>query len=138
MPSPASRPTDRPAARPDHRPRIGALGERLARRHLERRGFAILEHGLRTRWGEIDLIAHDGRTLVFCEVKTRRATTAEVAPWTSLHERKQQQVRRLASAWLATERRDRPPAEEVRFDAIAVLVDERDRLLRLDHLEGAF
>lgn len=124
---------DRPV---DHRPALGALGERLAREHLERLGYATIETRARTRWGEIDLIAHDGRTLVFCEVKARRAT-GSASPWTSLHWRKQHQVRRLAAAWLA-ERRQRPPAIDIRFDAIGVLIDRRGRLVRLDHLEGAF
>ena len=52
----------------DRRQRLGSTGERLAAEHLERRGFAILERNYRTRWGELDLIAFDGRVLVFCEV----------------------------------------------------------------------
>ena len=57
----------------DLRQRLGSAGERLAAEHLERRGFEIVERNYRTRWGELDLIAFDGRVLVFCEVKTRRA-----------------------------------------------------------------
>src|SRR3954447_9313516 len=57
----------------DLRHSLGAVGERLAAEHLERRGFEILERNFRTRWGELDLVAYDGRVLAFCEVKTRRA-----------------------------------------------------------------
>ena len=47
-------------------------------------------------------------------------------------------LRRLAVAWLSEQRDDRPTAREIRFDAIGVTVDARDRLLRLDHLEAAW
>ncbi|MGX6448521.1 YraN family protein [Patulibacter sp. S7RM1-6] len=120
----------------DLRPTVGRHGEQLAREHLERRGFSILEERARTRWGEIDLVAHDGRTIVFCEVKTRVSRGAAV-PWSSLHERKRRQVRRLAAAWLA-DHPERPTGRDVRFDAVAVVLAPDGRLRRLDHVEGAF
>ena len=49
----------------DPRHALGRLGEQLAATHLERLGFAILARNARTRYGEIDLIAFDGHTLVF-------------------------------------------------------------------------
>jgi len=133
---PSADPSTPEPRRADPRIAVGRHGEDLAARHLERRGFAILERRARTRWGEIDLVAHDGRTIVFCEVKTRIARGGGT-PWTSLHEAKQRQVRRLAAAWLA-ERRERPPAEDLRFDAIGVVLDPVGRLVRLDHVEAAF
>ncbi|CAB4905809.1 unannotated protein [freshwater metagenome] len=122
--------------RPDHRPGVGRLGERFAREHLERLGYVVLAERARTRWGEIDLVVHDGRTIVFCEVKARIARGG-AAPWASLHDRKRRQVRRLAAAWLS-ETTDRPTGRDVRFDAVGVLVDEAGRLVRLDHIEAAF
>ncbi len=121
----------------DPRNGLGALGERLAAEHLTRRGFRILERNYRTRWGELDIVAFDGRTLAFCEVKTRRLTHAGRTPFESIHPRKRLRVRRMASAWLA-DRRDHPGAERLRFDAVAVVVDAADRLVALEHLEGAF
>jgi putative endonuclease len=121
---------------PDHRPAVGRAGERYAREHLERLGFVVLATRARTRWGEIDLIVHDGRYIVFCEVKARIARGSGT-PWASLHERKRRQVRRLAAAWLA-DTRERPTGRDVRFDAIGVLVDASGGLVRLDHLEAAF
>ncbi|WP_372789489.1 YraN family protein [Paraconexibacter sp.] len=117
----------------DHRQRLGRLGEDLAAAHLERLGFAIVARNHRTRHGEIDLIACDERTLVICEVKTRRGAGR---PWDSLHERKRAQVRRMAAAYLAAVH-DRPRAAEIRLDAIGVVVDAADRLVALEHLEGA-
>jgi putative endonuclease len=51
---------------------LGKHGEDLACRELRRRGYAVLARRYRTRWGEIDIVARDGDTLVFVEVKTRR------------------------------------------------------------------
>ncbi|PTL55391.1 YraN family protein [Paraconexibacter algicola] len=117
----------------DLRQRLGRTGETYAAEHLERLGYAIVARNHRTRHGEIDLVACDGHTLVICEVKTRRGTGS---PWDSLHDRKRRQVRRMASAYLAGDH-DRPRVPAVRIDAIGVVLDSRDRLVRLEHLEGA-
>ena len=118
----------------DPRQHLGRLGEQLAAEHLERLGHTIVCRNHRTRFGEIDLIACDGETLVFCEVKTRRGRGE---PWDALHEAKRAQVRRMARAYL-TEATDRPRTQLVRFDAIGVVIDLRGRLTRLEHLEDAF
>jgi putative endonuclease len=123
-------------ARTDPRHHLGRLGEALAAEHLERLGFEILDRNYRTRHGELDLVAFDGRTLVFCEVKTRRATKAAV-PWDALGNSKRLQVRRMAASWLA-HRAGRPYAADLRFDAVGITFDPAGRLLALDHLEGAF
>lgn len=121
----------------DARRRIGAIGEQLAAEHLSRRGLTILERNFRTREGEIDIVAADRRTIVFCEVKTRVGPHRDRDPLESVHRRKQAQVRRLARHWLAA-RPQHPHASELRFDAIGVTIDAAGRLLRLDHLEAAF
>lgn len=121
----------------DPRHTLGAAGERLAAEHLRRRGFAILESNYRTRWGELDLIGYDGRTIAFCEVKTRRDGGSGGTALEALSPAKQAQVRRVAARWLH-ERTDRPRASALRFDAIAVTVDREGRLLQLDHIEDAF
>lgn len=119
----------------DPRHRLGRCGERWAAEHLERLGYKIVVRNHRTRYGEIDLIVCDRATLVFCEVKTRRAGPA--GPWDNLHERKRGQVRRMAAAYLH-ETDARPRRHSVRFDAIGVTVDGAGRLIELEHLEGAF
>jgi putative endonuclease len=121
----------------DPRHRLGAAGERLAAEHLERRGFRILERNYRTRWGELDIIAFDGRTLAFCEVKTRRAGGSRGGALEAVGPRKQSRVRKMAGSWLI-ERRDRPSADALRLDAIGVTVDAAGKLVSLEHLEGAF
>jgi putative endonuclease len=126
-----------PAMSADLRQHLGRNGEDLALAHLQRLGYELVVRNHRTRWGEIDLVVHDGDVLVFVEVKTRRATGSGRGPWEALHERKRMQVRRMAAAFLA-EVRDRPRSSELRFDAIGVVIDAHGRLVRLDHLEAAF
>jgi putative endonuclease len=121
----------------DPRHIVGAAGEELASEHLQRRGFRILERNFRTRWGELDIVAYDGETLVFCEVKARRCGRERVNPLESIHRRKQSRVRKMAASWLI-ERSSRPRADELRFDAIGITFDAAGRLLELVHLEGAF
>jgi putative endonuclease len=112
--------------------------------HLHRLGFSPLGHNERTRHGEIDLIAFDGRTLVFAEVKTRRINTQsqgihpDQQPLMWLRPRQRERLRRLAAAWLRDEKHIRPTAHTIRFDAIGVILDTKDRLIRLDHIEGAW
>jgi putative endonuclease len=126
--------------RTDQRRRLGALGEHLARRHLEARGMTVLDANFRTRHGELDLVAADERCLVFCEVKTRVGSGAggELGPFAAIGPPKQRRVRRMACQWLAERARDVPWRPELRFDAIGIELDSAGRLLRLEHLEGAF
>src|SRR3954452_8435846 len=118
-----------------HRNHLGRLGEQLAAEHFGRLGYDVLARNHHTRYGELDLVLSDGATLVFCEVKTRRLGAGE--PFDNLNPAKQEQVRRMAAAWL-TEMTERPWHEDLRFDAVGVVVDGHDQLVRLDHLEGAF
>lgn len=119
------------------RQQLGRTGEELAAAHLVRLGFNILERNYRTRHGELDIIAFDGQVLAFCEVKARRLPAPATQPLEAIDVSKRRQVRRVAGQWLV-ERRERPWAEVVRFDAIGVSFDRAGRLLALEHLEGAF
>ena len=116
---------------------LGQRGEDLAAQHFVRLGYRVLARNHRTRWGELDLVLADEReaTIVFCEVKSRRLGSGD---WRdNLHERKRRQVRTMAAAWL-NEVTDRPRYAELRFDAVGVTLDERNDLVRLDHLQAVF
>jgi putative endonuclease len=132
------------------RVRLGRRGEELAAAHLRRRGFDIIARNHRTRYGEIDLIAFDGVTLVFAEVKTRHVRTparpsarpgapaAALDPalgWPAMRQRRRLRV--LALAWLRDRPRGRPFAREIRFDVVRVLIADGGRLLELEHIAGA-
>src|SRR4051812_9663992 len=119
------------------RQHLGRTGEDLALAHLERLGYELVARNHRTRWGEIDLVVHDGATLVFVEVKTRRESGSGRGPWEALHERKRAQVRRIAAAFLA-DVQARPGAPGRGCAASGVVIDPGGRLARPDHLGGAF
>jgi putative endonuclease len=117
----------------DQRTRLGRLGERLALEHYVRLGFRLLERNYRVRAGELDLIVFDGRTVVFAEVKTRRAGGWD--PLESITHAKQRRLRVLAATWFAGQATP-PRAAEFRFDAVGVVIDAKGRLVELDHREA--
>jgi putative endonuclease len=119
--------------------RTGARAEQIVAERLSAAGWQILARNARTRQGELDIVALDGRTLVFLEVKAGRAGSrfGPERPVLSVDWRKQLRVRRLATAWMAA-RRDLPYYAEIRFDAVGVSFDASGRLLEVDHVEAAF
>lgn len=123
-----------------HRRALGRTGENFAVGHLRASGFTVLTRNYRTRGGEIDLIAFDGFTLIFVEVKTRRwetsATRASNSPLIWISARQVTRSREVAVAYLNDEKHARPSAHDMRFDAIGVLLDTRDALVNLEHIEG--
>ena len=123
------------------RRRLGALGERVAAERFEAAGYAILERNFRSRHGELDLVARGRGFLVFCEVKTRvaRGPGDPYGPLSAVGPGKRRQLRRMAREWLV-ERADRfgRRPRQIRFDAVGVTVDDRGRVVAVDHLEGAF
>jgi putative endonuclease len=107
---------------------LGRRGEVLACEFLEKSGYKILQLNYRGHLGEIDLVAEDGECLVFVEVKTRSGL-AYGHPFESINLRKQRQLIRAASEYLAEH-----GAEEriCRFDAVSVLdADEAVPLFEL-------
>jgi putative endonuclease len=121
------------------RQRIGRAAEDLVATRLARADWEILERNARTRYGELDLVALDGRTLVFVEVKAGREGSiyGPERPVLAVDWRKQQRIRRLAVAWMS-ERRDLPRYDEIRFDAVGVSFDRTGRTTEVEHIEAAF
>lgn len=111
------------------RQRIGAAAEELAARHLLAHGLRILERNFRVRGGEIDLIAQDGKSLVFVEVRLRsRADFGGAAASITVH--KQQRIILAARHYLQTH-----GEQACRFDC--VLLDALDAKT-VEWLKGAF
>ena len=112
----------------------GAWGEQVARVYLEHHGYVILETNFRTRLGEIDIIAQDGKYTVFAEVKTRKndrfaAAREHVTP------AKQARILAAAEEWLQSH----PDAPQPRFDVIEVYGEQGAPLPpRINHLTDAF
>ncbi|HDQ46160.1 MAG TPA: YraN family protein [bacterium] len=111
---------------------MGRAGEDAAAAYLERAGYVILHRNYRAGRGEIDIVAKDGGTLVFVEVKSGRAGRyGDPLDRVDIH--KQRQIARIASLYLAESGQDDIPC---RFDVMDVrLSDGRCRIL---HLEDAF
>jgi putative endonuclease len=128
-------------AAPDTRIQLGAHGELIAARHLERAGYRVLERNARCgRLGELDIVATDARSLVFCEVKTRVAgsRSGPAAPLDAIGPRKRARLRRLAAEWLRTRPSPERRPAAIRFDAIGITVSPSGALRTLDHVEDAF
>jgi putative endonuclease len=121
------------------RQRVGRAAEDLVAARLAETGWEIVERNARTRYGELDVIALDGTTLVFLEVKAGRRGSrfGPERPLHSIDFRKQRRIRRLASAWMS-ERRDLPRYAQIRFDAIGVTYNRAGRAVEYEHIEGAF
>lgn len=102
---------------PDRRQALGAAGEDLVADWYRRNGFDVVDRNWRCQSGELDLVAASGRTLVFCEVKTRRSTRFG-APVEAVTHDKQRRVRRLAAMWLDAHT---TRGADVRFDVASVL-----------------
>jgi putative endonuclease len=116
------------------KPTLGQRGEAAAARYLRRLGYTIVASGQRMRRGEIDLVAVDGRTLVFVEVKTRTSDQAG-QPAEAVDEAKQRRLTRLALAYL---RRHDLLDCPVRFDVVAVTWPDRQRSPQIEHFKAAF
>jgi putative endonuclease len=121
------------------RQRIGRRAEDLVAARLVAAGWRIVERNARTRLGEIDIVALDGATLVFVEVKAGRAGSdlGPERPALAVGPRKRLRIRRVATAWMAT-RRDAPPYAEIRFDVVGVTFDRAGMNLAVEHIPGAF
>ena len=120
------------------RQRLGRAAEQLVAEHLERSGWRIIGRNLRLPSGELDLVALDGGTLVFVEVKAGRAGTnrGPELPAHAVGRRKQLKLRRLAREWIA-ERRGPSGVASYRFDVVGVRFGP-DGLADVDHIRSAF
>jgi len=109
----------------------GQAWEKLAERELSRAGYDILARNYRTKAGEIDLVARDGRTLCFVEVKGRRSVAYGTAA-EAVDREKQRRIWNAAQLYLQRER-VRPAC---RFDVVTI--DASGEKPRVEILRGAF
>ncbi|GGT49775.1 YraN family protein [Streptomyces purpureus] len=112
---------------------LGRYGEELAARRLTAHGMTVIARNWRCgRTGEIDIVAHDGDTLVVCEVKTRRQGAYE-HPMAAITPSKADRLRRLAACWL--HRHGGPPPGGLRIDLIGIILPRRGAPV-VDHAQG--
>ena len=113
--------------------KIGKKGELLAEKLLERNGYEILERNFHTRFGEIDIVAIDGDTLTFVEVKTRIGDKFG-KPEEAVGKKKIQAITK-AGEYFRLIRKDLPEAE--RIDVVAIELSGEGRLLRKEIIKNA-
>lgn len=111
----------------DSRIALGKTGEDVAVSFLKKTGFKILERNFRCRYGEIDIIAVEKGTLVFAEVKTRK-TEKYGLPQSAVDFRKQRQLSKIASYYIAEKRLKNTPA---RFDVVGISLFENETKIEL-------
>jgi putative endonuclease len=117
----------------DPRRLFGQEGEVAAERYLRRKGYRIVAKNLRSSLGELDLVAEDGRVLVFVEVKARR-TGEYGGAIHAVHRRKQEKLIQLASQYLA---RHHLSNRICRFDVVLLQGTDTSAPL-IEHIKSAF
>ena len=118
----------------DTRRITGSKGEEAAAGFLARSGYEILDKNVRTRAGEIDLVAKEGKTLVFVEVKTRRDMEGD-PPQAAVNTRKQNRLGKLAHGYLKLKRLRQVSC---RFDVVSVIFNEEGAVKAIRHIPNAF
>jgi putative endonuclease len=113
---------------------LGDRGEDAAAKFLKRRGYHILARGLDLPLGELDIVAVDGRTVVFVEVKTRRSDDAG-RPEDAIDSRKEQRMTQAALAYLKS---NRLLEYSARFDVVAIMWPDDARTPTIEHFRNAF
>ena len=116
----------------DDRRGLGRHGEELAAQHLMAKGYEIVARNWRCPSGELDLVAREGDSLAFVEVRTRRGR-ALGTPEESVTAAKQARLVDLVEAYV----QEHDWMGAYRIDVVAIELDRRGRLLRLDHYENA-
>jgi len=112
---------------------LGQEAEAAAERLLRQKGYRILDRNVRVGRGELDIVARVGETVIFVEVKARRTDSYGGAPH-AVTARKERQLVRLATRYLASHRLDQQPC---RFDVL--LYDAGNPASPvLEHIENAF
>jgi putative endonuclease len=112
---------------------VGALGEKVAAGFLKKRGYRIIETNYRCRDGEIDIIARQGETLVFVEVRTKSSRDFG-SPEESITAAKKARLRTLAARY--AQEHDGLPLLQ-RIDVVSVELDRKGKLSRIELIENA-
>jgi putative endonuclease len=110
---------------------LGSKGENLAAAFLKKKGYKILSRNYKTPFGEIDIVAKDGETLVFVEVKTR-ADKSFGEPFEAVNCRKREKLRKVALSYLKNCCKNDLPS---RFDVMSIQAGDKNEV---EHIIDAF
>ena len=112
---------------------VGRRGEDIAAQFLEDKGYTILDRNYNFEHAELDIVAFQGRLIIFIEVKTR-TTPAFGEPEEAIDEKKKEHLMHVAEAWMHERRMAGAPA---RFDVISILYPDTPKE-EVRHYEEAF
>jgi len=112
---------------------MGNVGESIAETYLKGQGFSIVERNFRCVCGEVDIVAREGRSIVFVEVKCRKNKNYG-PPQLAVTPFKQRQISKAALVWLS---KRRLYEAEARFDVVAIVLHKND-LPEIEHIRNAF
>lgn len=113
---------------------LGTLGEDFAEKYILSQGFVVIQRNFRTKIGEIDIIAKDGKYIVFIEVKARKSINFGY-PREAVNRNKQIKIKDVASIYLL---QNRKCDMHIRFDVIEVMLDFENNLKSITILRNAF
>ena len=111
---------------------LGIKGENLAVKFLKKNGYRIIARNYKTPFGEVDIIAQDGNTVVFIEVKTR-ADDFFGQPFEAVNNRKRRKLKNVALFYLKRQSLEFP----VRFDVLSIFYRENGKK-EIEHIKDAF
>ncbi len=115
------------------RKETGALGEKIAGAFLENNGYRIVDRNYRCKEGEVDIIACQGNTLVFVEVRTK-SNRRFGSPEESITSAKSERMRGLAERYIQEHEH---PATNWRIDMVAIEMEPGGRVKRIEIIENA-
>lgn len=111
---------------------VALFGEEIACRFLKKEGYRIIEKNYRTKFGEIDIIAQDNKTICFVEVKTRIDT--KVSPKESVDIKKQERISKSALDYL---KKNNLIKKRARFDVVSIEI-RGDKVQNIELIKDAF
>ncbi|MBI2057668.1 MAG: YraN family protein [Candidatus Yanofskybacteria bacterium] len=121
---------------PNDNKKIGFLGENIAARYLESRGYRIIARNYRKPWGEIDIIAEKEGVTVFCEVKTNsKEFGSSFGPELRVNPKKASHIIRTASLYLNSQKQNNE--KEWRVDILSIIVNKLDSKAKVLHFKNA-
>ena len=113
---------------------LGALAEDIAARSLESRGYTILDRNFRRPWGELDIVAKKGDTVMFVEVKANRQYLSGFEPELRANRAKMEKVIRTARTWLSY--RKYPAEQPWQIDILSVTFNENKETAQIKHFKN--
>lgn len=111
--------------------KTGQIGEGLAAKFLEKKGYKVVDKNFRTRFGEIDLIVKKSNVLIFVEVKCRIGGQGE--PEWQINRKKISRVKKMAQAYLI---KKSPDYEDLRIDVVCLVLSAKNKIMRIKHYKS--